>query len=213
MMMTFFTAASFERTFHRSVLVKDKLFIWGGLQNGLPYEHDSPQKQEILSEVDVFDMETGVWDTWSTIGKVPLGVAGYACTAVDDKIYYFGGSCGHGDYCLHNSLSALDTTQQKWREIFPTTKRAEQSCPMRKAWCGLVSFKCTTDQTEEDLLLVVGGQGIFPSTQQANSKYVPVNQKDDMLDSDEDEEEHDAIKGRTNEHHIFSIHAAPGKYK
>ena len=196
-----------ERTFHRSVVVQDKVYIWGGLQDDLPEVHDSPQKQEFLSEIDVFELRTGAWENITTIGEVPLGVAAYACTAVGDLVYYFGGLCGHGEDCLHNSLSSLNTKLLKWTEIVPTTESVENS-PMRKTWCGMVPFKSEGDleEGEEDLLLVVGGHGIFPKSKQPGADYIP-DEKNGDSDSDDDEEEEETpvVKGRTNEHHIMSL--------
>lgn len=201
-----------ERTFHHSVVVRDKLFVWGGLQVDLPGVHDSPKKQEYLSGVDVFELRTGAWETNSTIGEAPLGVAAYACTTVGDVVYYFGGLCGHGNDCLHNSLTSLDTMQLKWTQIVPTTDRVEIG-PMKKAWCGMVSFKSEGD-SDEDLLMVVGGQGIFPKSKQPGAEYIPdeknYDDEEEYCDDDDEEEESPIVKGRTNEHHIMSLQT-PGQ--
>ena len=190
------------RTFHRTVLVGDKLFVWGGLQDSLPEVHHSADKQEFLSDVDVFELRTGLWEWSTTIGNTPLGVAAYSCAAVGELAYYFGGLCGHGENCLHNSLFALDTSRLKWSEIVPTSERVEAG-PMRKAWCGMVAFKT---EDGEDMLFVVGGHGIFPDVRQPGAHYVP-DDKDDDDDSD-DELESGIVKGRTNEHHMVSLPAA-----
>ena len=192
------------RTFHSSVLVGDKLFVWGGLQDSLPEVHSSADKQEFLSDVDVFELRTGLWEWNTTIGSTPLGVAAYSCAGVGELAYYFGGLCGHGESCLHNSLFALDTSRLKWNEIVATNERVECG-PMRKAWCGMVSFKA--EDGEQDMLLVVGGHGIFPEKRQPGAHYIPDD--DDDCDSD-DEMESGVVKGRTNEHHMMSLHA-PGQ--
>ena len=46
--------------------------------------HDSPEKIQLLSSVDVFQVDCGDWIQQATSGTPPLGVSGYRCTAVGD---------------------------------------------------------------------------------------------------------------------------------
>ena len=77
--------------------------MWGGWEKGFPEIHSSAQKIQLISKVDVFNLEEGKWDTQDTTGQPPLGVRGYSCTSVGSNIYYFGGYCGH-DWCRHSTL-------------------------------------------------------------------------------------------------------------
>lgn len=88
---------------HSTVLVNEKLYLWGGWQKGFPEVHSSPEKLQLLSKVDIFDLYKGEWYRGDIQGDPPLGVRGYSCTSVGDNIYYFGGYCGH-NWCRHCTL-------------------------------------------------------------------------------------------------------------
>ena len=168
---------------HSTGAVGDHLvYLWGGLQKGMPQVHDSAEKRQFYSSVEVFDVNTGCWEQRTTRGTPPLGVRDYSCVAVRNELHYFGGYCGHDD-CYHNSVHTLSTSTLQWRMLAPST--TEDGAPMQKQHCGMVHF---TDG-EEDLLYVVGGQGhAVPSSPQHGAQYQPV------------------IGGiRTNEQHIFSL--------
>ena len=127
------------RSGHRTVLVGSNVYMWAGLVNGLPIAHDLPEKRQFLSSVEVFHIESGDWLRLPTSGTPPLGVCGYGCAAVGDSIYYFGGECGHGHSCFHNSLHKLSTSSMHWESISPTT--IQDGIPMPKSGCGMVAFK------------------------------------------------------------------------
>ena len=168
------------RTLHATTIVGERLFLWGGLQDGRPLVHDSDEKRTFLSRVDVFHLQRGSWEQQTTSGTPPLGMAGYACVAVDSDLHYFGGWCGH-DNCFHSSVHKLSTSSLQWRVLAPTT--SEGRGPMKKGGCGMVSFK----DGEEDILFVVGGYGTTPSSCQPGAQY----------DS-----------GYTNEQHMFSLNTS-----
>ena len=169
---------------HGTAVVKNQLYLWGGNQKGMPAVHDSAEKRQFFSSVEVFDVNTGYWEQLTTSGIPPLGVRGFACVAVrNDLPHYFGGYCGHGD-CYHNSVHTLSTSTLQWRIMSPST--TEGGAPMEKQRCGMVHF---TDG-EEDLLYVVGGVGhAVPSSPQHGAQY------------------HQSVFGsvHTNEQHIFSL--------
>ena len=167
---------------HSTAVVKDQLYLWGGDQNGIPKVHDSAEKRQFFSSVEVFDVNTGCWEQRSTSGTPPLGVRGFACVAVRSDLHYFGGWCGHSG-CYHNSVHTLSTSTLQWGMLAPST--TEDGAPMQKESCGMVLF---TDG-EEDLLYVVGGNGHpVPSSQQHGAQYQSV---------------YGGV--RTNEQHIFSM--------
>ena len=64
---------------------------------------------QLLSSVDVFQVDCGDWTRPATSGTPPLGVDGYCCTAVGGSLYYYGGYCGHAG-CYHNSVHKLSTS-------------------------------------------------------------------------------------------------------
>ena len=167
---------------HSTAAVGDHLYLWGGDQSGMPEVHDSVEKHQFYSSVEVFDVNTGCWEQRTTSGTPPLGVKGYSCVAVRNELHYFGGSCGHYG-CNHNSVHTLSTSTLQWRMLAPTT--TEGGAPMQKRWCGMVHF---TDG-EEDLLYVVGGRGpAVPSSPQHGAQY---------------QERGGGVC--TNEQHIFSL--------
>ena len=170
------------RNDHSTAVVDNQLYLWGGYQDEMPEVHDSAEKRQFYSSVEVFDVNTGCWEQRSTRGTPPLGVRGYSCVAVRNELHYFGGWCGHND-CCHNSVHTLSTSTLQWRMLAPST--TEGGAPMQKHWCGMVRF---TDR-EEDLLYVVGGWGhAAPSSSQHGAQYQPV---------------YGGV--RTNEQHIFSL--------
>ena len=71
-----FTVSKYEpapRTAHASLFVNGNLYLWGGNVNGLlprPCAHESPDKRQLLSSVDVFRVDYGDWirqmDMWNT---------------------------------------------------------------------------------------------------------------------------------------------------
>ena len=127
--------------------------------------HDSAEKRQFFSSVEVFDVNTGCWEQRTTRGTPPLGVMGYSCVAVRNELHYFGGYCGHRG-CYHNSVHTLSTSTLQWRMLAPST--TEGGAPMQKNRCGMVHFT----YGEEDLLYVVGGQGhAAPSSPQRGAQY------------------------------------------
>ena len=165
---------------HTSLLVGGNLYLWGGEINGVPPVHDSPEKREFLSSVDVFQSDCGDWIRRETSGTPPLGVGGYCCAAVGDSLYYFGGYCGH-DKCYHNSVHKLSTSSLQWMMLSPST--SESGAPMRKTDSGMVAFR----DGEEDILSVLAGSGgPIPSHSQPGAQY-------------------EVATAMCNEHHMFSL--------
>ena len=104
---------------HDTVVIKDLMYAWGGDEYGLSYVHSSNEKQTFTSKIKIFHLPSGQWNVKATSGNPPLGVMGYSCTAVGEKIYYFGGFCGH-DLCYHNSLNELETVNLTWKQLQST---------------------------------------------------------------------------------------------
>ena len=170
------------RAIHQTIHVGGKVYMWAGGVDGMPRVHDSQEKRQFLSCVEVFHSESGDWIHQPTSGAPPLGVFGYGCTAVGDTLHFFGGGCNHGD-CYHNSIHSLSTSSLHWVELSSTT--SEGGAPMKKAYCGMVAFK----DGEEDILHVVAGWGPTPSYRQPGAQYEAAT-----ID-----------RVRCNEHHMFSL--------
>ena len=45
-----------------STAVVDQFYLWGGSQDGMPRVHDSAEKRQFFSSVEVFDVNTGCWE-------------------------------------------------------------------------------------------------------------------------------------------------------
>ena len=153
------------RAAHQTIRVGSNVYMWAGVVDGMPAVHDSQEKRQFISCVEVFHCETGDWIHQPTSGTTPLGVCGYGCTAVDDTLHFFGGYCYHGN-CYHNSIHSLSTSSLHWVELSPTTSEGGPA-PMRKGRCGTVAFK----DGEEDILYVVAGNGPTPSYRQPGAQY------------------------------------------
>ena len=139
--------------------------MWGGDSDDLPHVHNSVEKMKVTSQVQIFDITTGKWNNHSTRGTPPLGVDGYLCTTstVDNKIYYFGGYCGH-DECFHNSLHELNISTLTWTQLQPTDDRI---AVMRRSSGGMILSK----EAGWHCLLLIGGFGSPPSTQLPQAQY------------------------------------------
>ena len=176
------TASPTAREGHIPLLVGGTdVYLWGGSMDGIPPVHDSPEKKEFLSSVDVFQSDYGDWIRRETSGTPPLGVSGYCCAAVGDSLYYFGGHCGH-DECFYNSVHKLSTSSLQWMMLSPSTSKRE--APMRKMNSGMVAFR----DGEEDILFVVAGIGSTLSHHQSGAQYKP-----------------NGCVLECNEHHMFSL--------
>ena len=151
------------RSQHSTVVISDRLYCWGGLQEDLPTGHFSDEKK-FTSSVDIFHLPKFKWERKPTTATPPAGVVYYACTTVRDKIFYFGGSCKPID-CFHNELFELDILTNEWREIINSSPDIG---PMRKRGCGMITFNINA----EDNLLVIGGIGHIPISTQTNFQYL-----------------------------------------
>ena len=151
------------RGLHHTVSVGDSLYVWAGFQAGLPSVHDSEEKRKLTSNIQHFTPSTGQWVSRATTGTPPLGVCNYSCTAIDDQLYYFGGSCGHDD-CYHNSITQLDTVSLQWKELEPTDATRPV---MMRGMGGMISF----EHDGVHHLLMIGGYGSKPAVQLPHYNY------------------------------------------
>ena len=152
------------RAFHHTQVIGDSLYLWGGDQPNLPKVHNNDEKRRLTSQIQIFNITSGKWDTKPTRGNPPLGVIRYSCTTFNNKIYYFGGYCGH-DICYHNSLNELDTSTLTWTQISPTD---DIRPVMKRGYGGMM----LTEYGGVHCLLVIGGIGSPPSTKLSQAQYI-----------------------------------------
>ena len=96
---------------HGTIVIEDLLYTWGGGEPDLPLVHSSDEKQTFTSKIKIFHLPTGQWNVKTTSGSPPLGVTAYSCTAVGEKIYYFGGVV---------MISVITTVSMNWiQSILP----------------------------------------------------------------------------------------------
>ena len=176
------------RSDHSTAVFDNELFLWAGHRQGIPRVHDSSEKRQFFSSLEVFDVNTGCWEQRTTHGTPPLAVYGYSCVAVSyavrNELHYFGGRCACQDCCFHNSVHTLSTSTLQWKMLAPSTTVC--GAPMQKWHSGMVHF---TDR-EENLLYVVFGRGPnFPSSPQHGAQYYQLP----------------GYFPQTNEQHIFSL--------
>lgn len=178
---------------HSTAVSGDRLYLWAGWQKSLPKLHSGGDKHKLTSIIEVFSLKTGEWSQLPTSGIPPLGIAYYACTCIDDDLYYYGGRCGHAG-CHHNTLHRLNTVTMRWKEVSPSSSLI---APMKKAQCGIVSFK----DKNKYYLFVAGGYGVLPTSSAQShhdATYIPKRGKPEY--------------GWTNEAHVFDIHEGMSAY-
>ena len=150
------------RSQHKAPVIGDSLYLWGGGRPDRPIkDHDSLEKRQQVSTVEVFSFSTGQWSSQLTRGTPPQGVIGYYCTTSHSNIYYYGGWCGH-DHCYYNSLNVLNTLNMNWTLVQPNNDSM-----MKKAFGGMISLDF--DQTE--YLFIVGGVGSKPTVHHPQFQY------------------------------------------
>ena len=170
-----------KRVGHHTQVIGDSLYLWGGGPPNLPLVHNNDEKKRVTSQVQIFNITSGKWDSKPTRGNPPLGVINYSCTTFIKKIYYFGGDCHH-DNCYHNSLNELDTSTLTWTQISPTDDRR----PVMKRGSGSMML---TEYGGVHRLLVIGGRGSPPSTKLPQAQYIHLT--------------NDRV--RTNEQNLYNI--------
>ena len=142
-------------------MIGDFLYLWGG--NKVPSVHNNKEKRRLTSQIAIFNITSGIWNSRLTSGYPPLGVQGYLCTSINSKIYYFGGWCYH-DSCYHNSLNELDISTLTWTQLQSTN---DSIAVMKRGYGGIMS----SEQAGKCCLLIIGGSGSPPSIQLPQVQY------------------------------------------
>ena len=157
---------------HGAAPVGGKCYLWGGHIQDF-------STSERVSTIEIFDPHMETWEKHHTTGDPPPGLCAGACTSLLDSLYWFGGGDG---WSFYNSLHRLDTTTLEWRELLPVN---QDDGPMRKSWCGMVSFL-------QDQLAVFGGYGIPTGPTQPGAMFTKDTNSTDG-------------SGWSNELHVFNI--------
>ena len=176
------------RSEHSTVVINNVLYCWGGSQEELPEVHDNEEKRKTTSFINLFNLPTFIWERRSTTGTPHVGVRGYACTKIDNRIFYYGGRCKPDD-CYHNNLYELKSINNKWMEVVNSTP---DNVPMKKISCGMISFIINGKYN----LLVFGGYGPVPATIHSHSQYIP--------------DPNTPNRCITNETHMMCVTTSPG---
>ena len=153
-----------ERNHHRTSIVGDSLYVWGGAQP------PRPRGRIGGSEIQEFPLSFGAWLDKPTAGDPPQGAIGYCCAAIDSDLFFFGGYCSDKE-CYHNSITKLATSgddQLKWTKVQETNPARPV---MKRAYGGMIPF----EHNGEQLLLMVGGVGSEPTKRVHGAKYVERN--------------------------------------
>ena len=142
---------------------RQSIFVgWGSTK--LTWSTQQWWERRLTSQVQIFDITSGKWDTKPTKGNPPLGVYAYSCITLNNKIYYFGGWCAHGK-CFHNSLNKLDASTLTWTQISPTDDRR---LVMKRSYGDIM----LSEYGGVHHLLVIGGLGSLPSTKLPQAQYI-----------------------------------------
>ncbi len=145
------------RTHHYTVVIGDHMYLWGG--QGMDCHSGT---------VETLNVRSLKWQQKSTTGNAPKGILRYACTAVNESIYYFGGNCKPAE-CFHNSICELNTEALHWREIKPDSD-IDNDGPIKKHGSGMVHSVING----QDYLLVFGGAGQLKTAGRVSLKYANV---------------------------------------
>ena len=154
----------------------------------MPLVHDSVEKMNLISFLEVFDIPSLSWSRVPTAGIPPTAVMGYSCASINNEVFFFGGGCKLN--CYHNDTFILNTASKKWSRMLYADVRM---VPMEKVGHCMISFS----SDKEDYLLVVGGVGSTPTTTPSHSVYSHVHVH--------------ANHYFTNEAHILCVSSSPGR--
>ena len=160
-------ATNFEpkpRTAHSSAVILGQLHQWGG-------------KEDDTISADVFNFHSELWNTVTTQGAPPPGLAFAASAGSEHYLYTYGGVAEDG--VLSGCLHRLDTKTSTWSQLAAHSADS----PMKKYWSGMIIYK--------NWVIVIGGIGMPQGPLQPGSEWV--NQNDDTEE------------GLTNEMHKFDL--------
>lgn len=105
------------RRAHESVLVQDKLLVWGGRQSG---------QWEPLSRCELHKLDLLSWKWSSLVAKTPTNQdcpppCGQArCAVINNTVYSFGGyyiNIGEKSLCRVGEIFAMDCEKMTWRKL------------------------------------------------------------------------------------------------
>lgn len=158
--------------------------------------------KKLAKSVEVFDVNgTRKWTSIETNCKGddrPMGIRDSALALLgddDSRAIFFGGYCGSGASCFHNSLHELNTESWEWHLLIGDTEDQETDAPMRKRNSGAVGFV----REGKECVCIFAGNGLNDSSKyQKHSAYKSEMKQPDCV---------------TNELHYAEITDHEGKLK
>ena len=132
------------RAFHDSVVLKDKLFVWGGETDTFGQYH---------SHLNLFsvDMQTGSWHQHTvTPPDAPPPSKEGCSTVIGNTIYSYGGKISQSPYRASDELYKLNLKDMRWRRVLVRGIK-----PGGRMGAGMCSVN--------GKLLLMGGYGPLPS--------------------------------------------------
>lgn len=110
------------RTFHTTVSIGDRMFIYSGGQSGA-----DPVSDRI---VHVFDTVSTAWSVLKVKGDSPKSRHGHVMVAIGNKIYLHGGMAGQTFY---DDLHILDLDKNVWvhakrKKVYPSARAGHGGC-------------------------------------------------------------------------------------
>ena len=141
------------RFWHWSAIVDGKQYTYGG--------HCGAGGSPTLTEVNIFDPTTEMWQETPTSGEPPPGFVVGSCASIGPNIYHFGGNDGSGRY--HNTIHQFHTMVLRWK---PVTSTNPKEGPITKLGAGIISYR-------EKLLVISGGYGKLTDQSLPGREYVP----------------------------------------
>ncbi len=102
--------------FH-AVVLHDKLYCIGGRNTS----YHQPNNFEaffsaVIEEIDVYDFQSGTWNTLPSSANLPVGSASGGIVCLDDQIIYFGGET---DQAALDVTRAFDPSTNTWTTLTP----------------------------------------------------------------------------------------------
>lgn len=128
---------------HAIVSVGDRVYMWGGRTEGFSVS----TRKSLASCVEVFDLNTELWEKKTTSGTPPLGLYNNAHALIGSSLYVYGGYDGQKSY---NTLYKLDLSTLQWTEV---KYSSGSKTPMKMSGCGMVAYG-----TQK--LVLFGGYGV-----------------------------------------------------
>ncbi|TKR87724.1 hypothetical protein L596_012078 [Steinernema carpocapsae] len=108
-----------HRDFHTSVVIKNKMFVFGGRGDHSGQFHSN--QDFYCDKLKVLDLATLAWFQPTVTGDIPSGRRSHSAWTMDDKMYVFGGFYSI-DEKHYNELYEFNASTNRWTLIQATGK-------------------------------------------------------------------------------------------